>query len=191
MVSKTTDRRIRKTKKALKEGLTELMKEKSFLDITVRELAEKVDINRGTFYLHYKDIFDMVSQIEEEIFQEFQLAISAHNPVKMNGQPLPLLIEIFEILKENAIICTALLSEHGDIIFVERLKQLIKINAFNAWRHLFSNKNADKFEYFYSYMLSGCIGLFTAWLQNGLKEKPKEMAILTQDMILLGINVLK
>ena len=58
MKNKTTDRRIRKTRNAIKNGLAELLLEKSIGDISVRELTEKVDLNRGTFYLHYKDNSD-------------------------------------------------------------------------------------------------------------------------------------
>ena len=49
-----TDRRVRKTKKQLRMALTTLMMEKSVGEITVREIAELADVNRGTFYAHYK-----------------------------------------------------------------------------------------------------------------------------------------
>ena len=48
---KKEDRRVRRTKKLLTHGLIQLMKEKQVQDITVRELADLVDVNRGTFYL--------------------------------------------------------------------------------------------------------------------------------------------
>lgn len=56
---KKEDRRVRRTKKLLSQGLIELMQHKQVKDITVRELAERVDVNRGTFYLYYRDIFDL------------------------------------------------------------------------------------------------------------------------------------
>ena len=87
MKNKTTDRRIRKTKNAIKNGLAELLLEKSIGDISVRELTEKVDLNRGTFYLHYKDIFDLVEQIETEMFEELQYIIDSHPAKEMNGEP--------------------------------------------------------------------------------------------------------
>lgn len=191
MIEKTTDRRIRKTKNALRNGLTELMKEKSFKDISVKELTEKVDINRGTFYLHYRDIFDMVEQIELEIYEEFQVVLESHAPQTLNGQPLPLLEDIFEYLRNNSDICTVLLSNNGDIAFMEQIKDLIRQKCFNDWTALFDKKKSAKFEYFYNYMLSGCLGLFTSWLLNGLEESPKEMALITEALILEGINFLK
>ena len=58
----TVDRRVRKTKKLLLDGLTQLMQTKDVSEISVKELSDLVDINRGTFYLHYRDIFDMLNK---------------------------------------------------------------------------------------------------------------------------------
>ena len=73
-----TDRRIRKTKAQLRAGLAKLMQEKSIKEITVKELVEEVDINRSTFYLHYTDIFNMLSTIEEELLEEIRQTIQNH-----------------------------------------------------------------------------------------------------------------
>ena len=60
-----TDRRVRKTKTRLLNCLTELMKEKEVKDISVKELSDLADINRGTFYLHYRDVYDMLNKVED------------------------------------------------------------------------------------------------------------------------------
>ena len=70
------DRRVRKTKSQLRAGLAQLMREKSIREITVKELVDKVDINRSTFYLHYSDIPGMLKEIEDEILEEMGRAIS-------------------------------------------------------------------------------------------------------------------
>lgn len=64
-MEKKVDRRVIKTRRQLKKGLAALMKEKSVNQITVKELVEEVDINRSTFYLHFKDIQDLLREIEE------------------------------------------------------------------------------------------------------------------------------
>ena len=61
------DKRIKKTKKTLKDTLTIMMGEQHFQSITVKDLTEKAQINRGTFYLHYQDVSHMLSVLEEEI----------------------------------------------------------------------------------------------------------------------------
>ena len=71
MNTNQTDRRVRKTKALLLKGLMQLMETKDIRDISVKELSDLVDINRSTFYLHYSDIYDMLAQIENELFIEF------------------------------------------------------------------------------------------------------------------------
>ena len=63
---KLEDRRVRRTKQLIKQSLIELMHEKPFKDITVKDITERADLNRGTFYLHYVDIYDLLSKIEDE-----------------------------------------------------------------------------------------------------------------------------
>ena len=72
METEKVDRRVRKTRRQLREGLARLLEEKSIRDIKVKELVEEVDINRSTFYLHYSDIYDMLKQLEEELSPEVE-----------------------------------------------------------------------------------------------------------------------
>ena len=85
---KTMDRRIRKTRAQLRQGLAELLKEKSLKEITVKELVEKVDINRSTFYLHYADIYDMMEKIENELTGDIEDLIHTHPVSPFNGKQL-------------------------------------------------------------------------------------------------------
>ena len=75
-----TDRRIKRTRYLLVHALTSLMLKKSIKDITVKELCESVDINRGTFYLHYKDIYDMLEQTEQELLEQFEQVFKNYHP---------------------------------------------------------------------------------------------------------------
>lgn len=70
MVKEKTDMRIRKTKRALYHALEELLQKKSLSQITVTELAAHAEINKGTFYLHYKDIFELYQDALERHLKE-------------------------------------------------------------------------------------------------------------------------
>ena len=79
MDEKPVDRRVRKTKRQLRLALMQLMSEKNVKDISVRELAAIADINRGTFYIHYKDVYDLLSQLEEEMAQGLIKVCRSHH----------------------------------------------------------------------------------------------------------------
>ena len=67
MDGRGVDRRVKKTKKQLRQALTDLMTEKPSKSISVRELAERADINRGTFYIHYQGVNDLLQRLEDEM----------------------------------------------------------------------------------------------------------------------------
>lgn len=64
------DRRVKYTLLALRGSLLELMREKDVSRITVKELCERADVNRGTFYAHYASPADLLEQIEQELLEK-------------------------------------------------------------------------------------------------------------------------
>ena len=94
MKEEILDRRVRKTRRQLKECLTRLLKEKKIQDITVRELAEMADINRGTFYLHYKDVFDLLEKTESELLDNFNQLVMKHDAEELKKHPYGIFVEL-------------------------------------------------------------------------------------------------
>ncbi|MCI9068520.1 MAG: TetR/AcrR family transcriptional regulator, partial [Lachnospiraceae bacterium] len=68
--TKKEDRRIRYTKKVIKETFLKLLEKNSFAKITVTELCRMAEINRGTFYLHYYDMEDVLDDILEDMLSD-------------------------------------------------------------------------------------------------------------------------
>lgn len=64
------DRRVRKTKKAIQDVFCEMTKEKKLNEITIKELCAKADINKSTFYLHYRDIYDLAASIQDILIKD-------------------------------------------------------------------------------------------------------------------------
>lgn len=185
------DRRVKKTKKAMHEALAQLLSEKPLNNISVREIADIADINRGTFYLHYKDVYDMVEKLQNEIFEKFNEIVNNHEPKRNSDELFPLLVELFNLLADNSELAKVLMSKNGDAAFVDKLKQVIREKCFVNVQNKFGISNSKIFNYFYHYIVSGCIGIFGEWLNSGMKESSLEMANLTQKMILTGAAALE
>ncbi len=186
MTEKKEDRRVRRTKKLLTQGLTELMQEKPLQDITVRELAERVDVNRGTFYLYYRDIFDMLSQVEEELFSKFDQIIVSHKDDVVISHTLPFLKDLFNFVQENHEMCTVLLGDHGDMAFLQRLNHVVHEKCWADWQLLHHPCSPDEFNYRYDFVVFGCIGLIRAWVTRQCPDSAESMAQLANKMILRG-----
>ena len=190
MKNTKTDRRVRKTKALLLKGLTELMEQKDVNHISVRELTDLVDLNRGTFYLHYRDIFDMVNQVEDELFQEFEELFYESSAEGTEGSSTKVVLtNIFTFLTENEKTVKAFMGPHGDLTFINRLKDLVKVHVRKTW----DDRGMDpaKFEYFFAYTASGCIGLMEIWLKNGFQESAGTMAAMADEMLVNGVQSLR
>ena len=72
------DLRIKKTKRAIRSAFYELIKEKPLEKITVREIAERAEINKTTFYAHYETVYDLVDQLEQEAVAEVISQLNTH-----------------------------------------------------------------------------------------------------------------
>ncbi|NLV98458.1 MAG: TetR/AcrR family transcriptional regulator [Clostridiaceae bacterium] len=75
-MTKIVDPRIRKTKRAIHDAFTSLLVEKDLNKITIIEIAERADINRKTFYNHYSGIHQLVDEVENELIETFNEALS-------------------------------------------------------------------------------------------------------------------
>ena len=69
------DRRTRYTRQTIRDTLLELMREKGFRRVTVTEVCKRAEINRGTFYLHYLDLSDVLDDILTELMSETTCAL--------------------------------------------------------------------------------------------------------------------
>jgi AcrR family transcriptional regulator len=187
MEQEKVDRRVRKTRKQLRDGLARLLEKKSIRDIRVKELVEEVDINRSTFYLHYSDIYDMLEKIEEELFLEIQQAMKEH-PIGVDPDSHEFIYQLFRILEENRPICKALCGPNGDMAFVVRMEEMVGKEAVQAVEPLFKNAAENELQYIYAYCMNGCVGLIKIWLLCGGKETPAEMAEITMHMVKNTLN---
>lgn len=188
MIPEKIDRRVRKTKAQLMQGLIQLMREKDIKDISVKELSDLVDINRGTFYLHYSDIYDMVNQIEDDLFTQFTSILRkdlAEDPTKLSSHHA-MLLDIFQVLDSNREITRVLIGPHGDLTFVNRLKDMVKSQLESVFQ---SERNEPGFEYLFAFIVSGYVGVFETWLMAPEPLSPEYLSSLCVKLISPGLLV--
>nr|WP_296054714.1 TetR/AcrR family transcriptional regulator [uncultured Blautia sp.] len=191
MNTKGKNRSVQRTQALLKDGLTELMQTKPVQNITVRELTDYVNLNRGTFYLHYRDIQDLLEHLENDILDEFIEITNAHQPQDMKGKPFPLICDLYKFLEKNSDFVKLVLVNNQEQNFMNRIKEIIRERCVNDWDEIFANADPRLSEIYSSYVLSGCIGIIENWIRNGTRQSPEELARYTEDIMLNGLNILK
>lgn len=182
------DRRIQKTKNEIKQALTDLMEEKRFEAITVRDLTERANINRGTFYLHYQDKYDLVEQCEDEIIQKIKENVREEQIYDLetlieNEEPFPFIVKIYRYIQENANFIRAALGPNGDPSFQGKLKELIIQNLYILKQNATTTVPEEILTTFIS---SALLGVIQQWLNTGMKQTPEEMATILFRIITKG-----
>ena len=124
------NRRVRFTRSALREALIDLILEKPLVSITVKDICARADINRSTFYLHFKDVTDILRTTEDEIIEHMREHTPTHERKFHDLQEIEgFFIDFLEQIRNNPRIMKViqvLCSEQGDPYFVRKLQTMMK-----------------------------------------------------------------
>ena len=155
-----TDRRVQYTKRALTSALIDLMRENHISKISVKALCAAADVNRSTFYAHYRNQYDLLAYIEAEALEDLKARLLA------DGEPRTRNVEkILEYAKENADVFLMLLdeSEGGFQRQIMELAHLVDLQMSDQDAAV----DADDLEYMYLFAVSGALGMLSHWLKKG------------------------
>ncbi len=184
MGAEKTDRRIRRTRRMLKQGLAELMREKDFKDITVKDITERMDLNRGTFYLHYVDTYDLLEKLENETLSDFQSMIDAHRAQTGKNSLRPVIEPIASYIVENADICKILFENKASNDFVLKFKDMVCQNGESYLRQRLPDASAFAVDYCFSFISFGLVGVIKQWLDTGMVPSKNELVSLAENLIM-------
>lgn len=188
----TNDHRAKVTQMLIRKAFTELLKQKPIQNISIRELCERAGINRGTFYAHYLDIYDLRDSLENEMFEKFDQALKDQLAANKGAvSPVRVTAELFQCLKDHSDLCVVTLGEYGDKNFLLKLVTRARQIGMESYSKYFTDVSPQKIDYFYAYISSGCMGLVQKWIEDGMTVPVSEMSSMTQDMIVQGIRFLK
>ena len=157
------NQRTRLSKILLKNALMDLLSEKgSVTKISVRELCERADLNRSTFYAHYSEPKELLEEVEAELLdatREHLQKIGAENDIGAHRYQLSFLIYI----KENDKPFRTLLIDAGDPEFRSKFMQQSIIQFVENLNISFPK---DQEQYIYSYILNGSTGVIIQWMRS-------------------------
>ena len=173
------NRRILYTKKIIKESLIDLLKYKKIHEVTVTDICKKSNINRGTFYTHYKDAYDLLKSIEDELFNQISIYIE-ETPVEDYKDVL--LLKALELIYDNKDLCKILFSRQMETDIMDRI---IYVASKSKIDKIVSSSRVDDvfLDYFIKYTVGGVVSVIQTWLENDLNEPPKEIVRIINHII--------
>lgn len=183
------DRRVKKTRKAIKQAFLKLAKDSAVSKIKVSELAELADINRKTFYLHYVDVF----AVEEEIQQEF----ITHTDFLANQISLAVYNHDIQSFVENLFDALEKASEEfRDILDTELYTSIIDVAKIEFKNTLIQEyiklggKNIEFLSYMFTFYASGTLDLFKDWFEHRATVNREEVIALVCSLVKEGEKII-
>ena len=178
------------TKQQIKNAFTKLLKEKGMDSLTISEIAKDANINRGTFYLHYIDKYDLLEKLENEVIEELTKILLSddsnddiENPYSIDDLidiiPYNAILNALYYVKSDFEFIEALTGSGGDPMFVERFKRIIEklilIQIEKTDKLNFSMKGLPE-DYAREILLSSATAIILLWIKKGALESPEVIA---------------
>lgn len=166
------NRRTSKTKNAIRGAFLALSEHKPLNRITVAELSRAADLGRGTFYLHYKDVYDLAAQLENELLRELEGLYDASYPCTNRENLIRLTEAITGYMDKNREWFLALgRREPGGAA-------LQSVKPFFVAKMLLEPVDVtdEDWQTEVTFLVSGVVGVLESWIVEGMKTPREQVA---------------
>ncbi|MBP3040361.1 TetR/AcrR family transcriptional regulator [Bacillaceae bacterium Marseille-Q3522] len=173
-----TDRRILKTKAAINKAFLELFFEKDFDRITINDISERSNVNRGTVYLHYTDKYDLLDKCIDDHLNKMihSCTFSKFAEKKVDIiEAIAALKSLFIYFEENFLFFSSMLSCQKTSFFRERMLQILRATIQKKLDMQGINQKMDK-ELITQFTASAFVGTVEWWIRNNMPHPPQFMA---------------
>ncbi len=174
MAEKKLDARVKYTKLMIRNSFISLLKEKALAKVTVTDICNLAEINRATFYAHYKDPFDLMESLENELMENI-VDILSSSICSGNTELDKILPNILTFMQSQSDICLVLMSDLSSTSFVKRCMELIEDGFVSTWTSRY-DVSEDLADQLFLYGAMGSVGLLHRWLNSDKPETPEYMA---------------
>ena len=187
MEEKKVDRRIAKTKKAIYRAFAQLLSEKNINDITIKDIADRADINRKTFYNYYDGIYELTSEIENKIIDSFEKVIREHNVNELLHNPNKMFDELVKIINSDFDFYQHLISVESNSNLVSKLFISLKSHAKEVISE-YSVLDEATLDIVLDFVISGMFTVFQRWFNSSKEHSLDDMAKIVATLSYNGIN---
>ncbi len=188
--TKPVDRRVIKTKKAIRIAFAKLLSKKDLNDITVSDIASLADINRKTFYNYYSGIYMVIDEIENDIVQTFSSVIGEINFNEEMENPYSIFEKLTAIINTDMDFYSHLFSLNANTKILLKIVTLLKNKTKDA---VISQTNIDEAvaDHTLTFIFSGMFAVYQSWFNSDRSQSIEEISELISDLCLNGIKAIR
>lgn len=185
--SEKKDRRIGKTQKCIRDALISLIIEKEVSQITVKELAERANINRKTFYMHYSNIEDILDKIENEFIEKLLFVFEKYDSFDSQFDVYAFFRSLNNVINEDFDLYQRLVYANSYNFFVIKVKNILKDALVEKYNKKL-NISKDIFNLYAEYTASGVMSLYIEWFKMNSKLSLEDLAKVASNITFNGVS---
>ncbi len=181
------DRRVARTKKAIKNAFAELMAEKEISEITVKDIAETADVNRKTFYNYYNSVYDIVNEIENELVLAFDSVLSNIDFKQEMQNPYGIFEKLTDIINQDFDFYSRLMKMNHNANLMQKLYVALKDRMKTSFLSQTEIEDSQ-LNIVVNYMISGMLSVYQSWFNSDRAESIEQLSKTVSIMTFSGIN---
>ena len=187
MISNPTDRRVQRTQKNIRNALISLLSEKELSQITVKELSDKADINRKTFYSYYSGIDDILDKIEDEIVEKLLAIIRDYDFRASDFDAYALFCSLNQIINDDFELYRSLIFSNNYDFLLIKVKNTIKKTLLERYAPKINAQN-NLLGLYAEYVASGIVSMYIEWFHSDNSVSLEELANAASYITLFGFS---
>ena len=180
------DMRVIKTKRVIRNALTELMSEKELSKITISELSERAMINRKTFYRHYRNVGDVVTELENEILDSFSDILKSSNSSVLDVGVV--FKGISAQIEQHRDFFMKTMKLNPDVFSSGKIKAMLRRAMSVSLKSIGAAIDEPALNAVCEFTVSGVLALYAMWFDGGCREDLSSISEISARMITDGLR---
>lgn len=172
------DRRVKKTQTAIRRAFTELIREKGDVNaITIKEIVDKADISRSTFYTHYSDIFELTEDISNMFADDIaNIVIETHKKMTGMDSYKKIYEEILRYLYNQGPLAKTILVDMRNTHIINRISDSIRDSIGTYYKTHYKINDEDLTRGTATFWTNGVLGIMRDWANYDFKYSVEELS---------------
>lgn len=187
MVKRATDRRVIKTKRAIKNALMHLLNDRDINDITISDIAAQADINRKTFYNYYSGVHEVIDEMEDEIISHVDEALTDIDFIDNLENPYLIFEKLTSVINTDMDTFGYLLGMNTNVGLLSKMVDLLKAKVKSVILPVVELDEL-RLNLMLEFMISGMVAVYKRWFNSDRRASIDEISRQMNILAFKGLN---
>ena len=184
---RTVDRRVVKTKRAIKNAFARLLTEKDINEITISDIAAVADINRKTFYNYYSGVHEVIDEIENDIISHVDEALTDIDFKSSIESPYLIFEKLTAVINTDMDFFGYLLSMNSNVSLSSKIVELLSAKVKGVIMP-YLDTDEDRVDLMLNFTISGMVAVYKSWFNSERSEPIEEISSRINILAFKGLN---